>query len=230
MARTLFKPLRAISESVPHGVQSFEQSLSVFIKNSLLTSVFLLLVILAGVSVATKMRLSALEDTIEAVGRDRLPKLRALGEINLGLAAVRAEELRAKIEGLSIRYGDGHPPRVTISAGVAAYPEGGSSLMEMLRVADDALYRPKQNGRNRVEMPGAAASHDEVIDKGVAALAEVLAEAGEHAPSSPAESAPERARRPERTAFLSRLQKNLRLRRALQVRPGRVHDQPLNGH
>ena len=31
----------------------------------------------------TKMRLSALQDTIETVGRDRLPKLRALGEINL---------------------------------------------------------------------------------------------------------------------------------------------------
>jgi diguanylate cyclase (GGDEF)-like protein len=103
-------------------------------------------------------------------------------------AAVRAEELRARIEGLTIRYGDGQLPRVTISAGVAAYPEAGGNLMEMLRVADDALYRAKQNGRNRVEMPDAAAPHDEVLDKAVAALGEVLAEAGERDLSEPAKS------------------------------------------
>lgn len=74
-----------------------QKSLSVSIKNSLLTSVFLLLLILGGVSVMTKMRLAALEDTIEAVGRDRLPKLRALGEINLGLARVRSASYRVAL-------------------------------------------------------------------------------------------------------------------------------------
>src|SRR6266702_2168 len=71
-----------------------QKSLSVSIKNSLLPSVFLLLVLLGGVSILTTMRLSALQDTIEAVGRDRLPKLRALGEINLGLARVRSASYR----------------------------------------------------------------------------------------------------------------------------------------
>src|SRR5690242_21920780 len=74
-----------------------QKSLSVSIKNSLLTSVFLLLIILGGVSVMTKVRLAALEDTIEAVGRDRLPKLRALGEINLGLARVRSASYRVAL-------------------------------------------------------------------------------------------------------------------------------------
>ena len=94
-------------------------------------------------------------------------------------AALRAEELRAKIEALSIRHADGQLPRVTISAGVASYPESGGSLTELLRVADDALYRAKRNGRNRVKMPdGTAADADAVTDAAAAALGAVLAEAG----------------------------------------------------
>jgi len=94
-------------------------------------------------------------------------------------AAARAEELRAKIEALSVRYADGQLPRVTISAGIATYPESGGSLTELLRVADDALYRAKRNGRNRVERP-----EDQPVDIGratdaaVAALDAALAEAG----------------------------------------------------
>ena len=110
---------------------------------------------------------------------------------NTGLeeAAVRAEELRAKIEGLTIRYGDGQLPPVTISAGVAASPVAGASLMELLRVADDALYRAKQNGRNRVELPGESAPEracEAAIDKAVAALDEVLAEAADGKPAAKA--------------------------------------------
>ncbi len=101
---------------------------------------------------------------------------------NTGLehAAVRAEELRAKIEGLAIRYGDGQLPPVTISAGVASWPDAGANLMELLRVADDALYRAKQNGRNRVELPGETVhghACEAMADAAVAALGEMLAEA-----------------------------------------------------
>jgi diguanylate cyclase (GGDEF)-like protein len=40
---------------------------------------------------------------------------------------------------------------VTISAGVASYSPGCSDA-ELLRMADRALYRAKENGRNRVEV------------------------------------------------------------------------------
>ena len=95
-------------------------------------------------------------------------------------AVVRAEELRAKIEALTIRYADGHLPRVTISAGVAAFPEAGGNLMDMLKLADEALYRAKKNGRNRVERSTGAAADvecDKAADQAVAALGAVLAEA-----------------------------------------------------
>jgi len=92
-------------------------------------------------------------------------------------AAMRAEELRAKIESLTIRYADGQLPRVTISAGVAAFPEAGANLMDILKRADEALYRAKQNGRNRVETAGSVVRETDgeaAADKAVAVLDAVL--------------------------------------------------------
>lgn len=70
----------------------------------------------------------------------------------LETARARAEELRAKVEGITVRYGDGNLPRITISVGVAAFPDFGNGVMEVLKVADTALYAAKNNGRNRVEV------------------------------------------------------------------------------
>ena len=39
---------------------------------------------------------------------------------------------------------------VTISAGIAIYKKG-SSGEELIKAADGALYKAKENGRNRVE-------------------------------------------------------------------------------
>src|SRR5690606_14332591 len=46
---------------------------------------------------------------------------------------------------------DGKPLPLTISAGVAAW-DPGIDDETLLRIADDALYRAKEGGRNRVEM------------------------------------------------------------------------------
>ncbi len=40
--------------------------------------------------------------------------------------------------------------RITISAGVASYPENGSTVMELIKYADDKLYQAKREGKNRV--------------------------------------------------------------------------------
>ena len=39
---------------------------------------------------------------------------------------------------------------VTASIGVATFPLNAANAKELLRVADAALYRPKNKGRNRV--------------------------------------------------------------------------------
>jgi len=71
---------------------------------------------------------------------------------SLEIGAKRAEELRAKIEAISVRYLDNNLPRITISVGVAAFPEAGDNPQSVLKAADDALYRAKEGGRNRVEL------------------------------------------------------------------------------
>ncbi|BAM91565.1 diguanylate cyclase [Bradyrhizobium oligotrophicum S58] len=93
-------------------------------------------------------------------------------------AALRAEELRARVEALNISYGESMLPRVTISVGVAAYPEAGIDLPEILRVADGALYRAKHKGRNRVELAsgGMVPPIDEMTNRAVAALDAIVAQ------------------------------------------------------
>jgi diguanylate cyclase (GGDEF)-like protein len=51
-----------------------------------------------------------------------------------------------------VRYLDNNLPRITISVGVASFPEAGDNPQSVLKAADDALYRAKEGGRNRVEL------------------------------------------------------------------------------
>ncbi len=67
-------------------------------------------------------------------------------------AAQRAEQLRSKVESLVVRYVEKNLPRITISVGVAAFPEAGENPLIVLKAADEALYRAKEKGRNRVEL------------------------------------------------------------------------------
>jgi diguanylate cyclase (GGDEF)-like protein len=77
--------------------------------------------------------------------------------VTASVARKRAEQLRAKIEALTVRYAEGNLPKITISVGIATYPHSGSTPVEVLKVADEALYVAKHEGRNRVQVsPGAA--------------------------------------------------------------------------
>ncbi len=63
-----------------------------------------------------------------------------------------AERLRAAVEGLEIEHWRSDKGVVTVSMGVAtAMPGQGSDPQELILVADKALYRAKEKGRNRIE-------------------------------------------------------------------------------
>ncbi|WP_299842025.1 diguanylate cyclase [uncultured Roseovarius sp.] len=62
------------------------------------------------------------------------------------------ETLRTAVEDVQVRYGSDILPRVTISVGVAAYPDHGALPQDLLSAADDALYRSKDDGRNCVNV------------------------------------------------------------------------------
>jgi diguanylate cyclase (GGDEF)-like protein len=60
-----------------------------------------------------------------------------------------AERIRQQIE-KKVR-GEVH---VTVSIGVSSYPEHGVEIESLIRAADDAMYRAKRAGKNRVFMAG----------------------------------------------------------------------------
>jgi diguanylate cyclase (GGDEF)-like protein len=62
----------------------------------------------------------------------------------------RVETLRLAVKDLNVRHRGQSLESVTVSAGVAAFPEHGASGEALLRAADSALYRAKAEGRDRV--------------------------------------------------------------------------------
>ena len=72
-------------------------------------------------------------------------------------ARITAEKIRATIETYEFPLGENQPfGRLTISGGVATYPEDGRNGSELLRAADQALYQAKHAGRNKVRVAGLA--------------------------------------------------------------------------
>ena len=62
----------------------------------------------------------------------------------------RAERIRSKLRELTVLHQGQSLGMITVSVGVAALPQHGTSPRELLDAADAALYRAKREGRDRV--------------------------------------------------------------------------------
>jgi diguanylate cyclase (GGDEF)-like protein len=62
----------------------------------------------------------------------------------------RADQMREEAKNLEVHHGGELLATVTLSMGISTYPDQGSNAEDLLRVADAALYRAKQEGRDRV--------------------------------------------------------------------------------
>ncbi len=75
-----------------------------------------------------------------------------LPEAPLDVTRERAERLREELKRLSVTHNGQVLGEITLSAGVAVFPQHGATGEELLRAADNALYRAKTDGRDRVEL------------------------------------------------------------------------------
>ncbi len=76
-----------------------------------------------------------------------------LPETSKADAAGVAEKIRAAIESSQFHLPDGCPAsQVTVSVGVATMPEDASHVEQLIKTADDLLYRAKREGKNRVSV------------------------------------------------------------------------------
>lgn len=82
-------------------------------------------------------------------------------------AATRADALRLEVKNMRLEYKKQTLGPITLSAGVAAFPEHGTTSAELLEVADQCLYQSKSRGRDvvtvstygqRLELPEARSS------------------------------------------------------------------------
>ena len=74
-----------------------------------------------------------------------------LPEASPAMSRSRAEELWRGVQGLHVNFHGELLRGTTASFGVAVFPGHGSTMAELLRAADTALYAAKRQGRDRVE-------------------------------------------------------------------------------
>jgi diguanylate cyclase (GGDEF)-like protein len=75
-----------------------------------------------------------------------------LPECESAEAMNRAETLRAAVQAISLRVAGEAIPPISASFGVAMFPSISDNRVELIQLADRALYRAKDAGRNRVMM------------------------------------------------------------------------------
>lgn len=71
-------------------------------------------------------------------------------ETALPEAVMLAERLRRTVESMHERFHESMEGLITVSIGVAIYPEHGETPKDLYKSADDALYKAKAEGRNCV--------------------------------------------------------------------------------
>jgi len=106
--------------------------------------------------IATLLRRSVREtDVVGRHGGEEF--LIILSKTDLSSAEIVTERVRKLIEAAEMADSEGNVFNITVSQGLVSY-EPGEDLESLVSRADDALYRAKENGRNRVEKIGTIAA------------------------------------------------------------------------
>lgn len=105
---------------------------------------------LRGISDIVKSQMRAV-DTAARYGGEEIAMI--LPRTTMVEALNQAERIRTLIDELRLASDDGQVLKTTASFGIASYPESKAESAEhLVRLADKALYRAKNAGKNRVEL------------------------------------------------------------------------------
>ena len=85
-------------------------------------------------------------DFLARYGGDELTMI--LPETDIISAAQVGEKIHKRLETFEITQPDGNRRHLGVSGGIAVYPRHGRSAPDLLRAADEALYRAKKHSRN----------------------------------------------------------------------------------
>lgn len=80
-----------------------------------------------------------------------------LPRVDPAAAVTIAQRIRSRTESTIVSLAPGISDRITVSIGVAAAPIQALERLSLLRIADEALYQAKADGRNRVAYLGEVA-------------------------------------------------------------------------
>lgn len=73
-----------------------------------------------------------------------------LPEASLEISLQRAEQLRTGLKQMQVSYGEQLLSQITVSIGLACFPDHGKTIEDLIKSADLALYQAKNEGRDRV--------------------------------------------------------------------------------
>ena len=77
-----------------------------------------------------------------------------LPNIGSSEAMVVAERIRSRVASTVVELAPGKTDTFTVSIGIASAPSDARDRVELLRIADAALYQAKTHGRNRCLVAG----------------------------------------------------------------------------
>jgi len=87
-------------------------------------------------------------DLVSRIGGEEFTAI--LQELNLEKTMEVAERLRQNIETQIFSLNDGIKIQVTVSIGMALYPDTVGDIKNLKEIADNKLYEAKETGRNKV--------------------------------------------------------------------------------
>jgi diguanylate cyclase (GGDEF)-like protein/PAS domain S-box-containing protein len=93
-------------------------------------------------------RRARVEDILCRYGGEEF--LLVLADCSMRNALKRAEAIRDGIKGLRLEHEQRPLGEITVSVGLALFPDHGRTLEDLFQAADAALYEAKKNGRDRI--------------------------------------------------------------------------------